>query len=176
MVALFYPSFTLCLTPSKMTTGKGEGGRRERGKNCLQVALSSWLQRPPNAWSVQLLSWLAWAVGTQGWPSLLLSAPSWRLCCICKLEVPCSPVPVLVFKDEGFDFQEGRRWKERKEGVGGLCRPTAGGQRPSTYNNFKWGNYENKILHSLSLLLKTYDTYCIHHPEQRQVLASQNSN
>lgn len=91
----------------------------ERERNYFLVVLFLWHQRSPtldlpNCFPDQCEQLVHWEYAVV----CHLGTLSWPLCCIWKSEVPCSTVPVLVFKDGGFDFQEGRRWKERKWGRG----------------------------------------------------------
>lgn len=160
----------LVLIPSKMTTGKEE---REREKNCSLVALFPWHKR-----SQHLICPITFLTSSSSWDTMKtkfcsLGTPSWPLCCIWKLEVPCSMVPVLVFKDGGLTFKKEGDEKKGSAGVGELWRPTGGGQRPSTYNNFKWANFENKTFHCLSQLLKTYDIHYIYYIKQHNIFAPQ---
>lgn len=94
----------------KMTNGKGEGEKeREREKtHCLLVALSARLPSPQ-----VLVCTIALLTGL-GLPCMpcrhslcyLVASPGlWHW----KSEVPCTTLPVLVFKDGSLDFQEGRR-------------------------------------------------------------------
>lgn len=152
---IFFFSFlssTLCLIPFKITTGKGKR-ERERERETIFWLFYFYDTKDPQ----HLICPIAFLTSVSSWyTENTQSSAIWGLCPglsaafgsqrfpVAQCQCWSSKMGVLTFKKEGDE-------KKGSEGVGGLWRPTGGGQRPPTYNNFKWGNDENKTFHHRSV-------------------------